>query len=1106
VVESLAEPPAATAERADEDTGVWLARGPRAVEALLLERVAQLAEQARAHPQLLAQPVRIVVPSRSLADHVGERLVASAGRSLAGVLIQTLHALALEILERSGEALAPASEALFPVLVRQLAAQEPLLNERLGSLVDGYAAVEAAVADLLDAGFDEGSAEATLEATLAADVNPSARAAALAVARVARRCLAQMQSGGIGHRALLLRAAREALVSDPATALPARAVFVHGFADATGLRAELIEELVRQRRASVWIDEPPDPARPLEPDVGARFTQRLRGRLLHVAPERRAARADLAAPVALSFVAGVRSDAELREVAARVHAALERGVRAERIGVVARDLAGFRAPLRMHFERLGIPWSGSVAAGSGPLVRRLRALEALLREGEGCRSEQWLDACAPAARAGDAHDLRLGLRRLGLLRLRDLAAHRPAGSDVQLPVVAGWWTQDSREDGEPLRVARRRLRADALERAALAADALSRRLARMSAGGTCAAQLAELVALARVDLRWDQPEHPLGQLLAALEELRSELSGDHPLSLAELALLVRRQILPRFDVAFGGNGGGVQVLDATQARARTFDQLFVVGLVRDAFPRSVREDPLLPDALRESLRVVLPEIPVKARGGDEERYLFAELVAAAPNVTLSWPLASDDGRPCSRSSFVERLQWDGALGKPEEVAAVLASDAEPTRAGAPGVLSLQEHALRAALFGAPARLAAVLPHALRGIARELLPRDAHERAQPLAAARLAVLREMQGDAFGAPPSLGPYYGFVGAQRSQRDPRAAPLYVTTLEGVSRCGWQAFLGRLLRLEAPPDAGGALPGIDKRLLGTAVHRVIGAIFGADDGAQDAAAREGIAAWPDDAALAELAHAVSLELLADEGIPLPGLARVLALQALPYLVRARSLDALEPAALRVSAAEQERAIALDDRAGGSLELRFRPDRVERSNGRERLTDYKTGKPLSTARSPEKRREHLLAAVARGEALQPVAYARSARDGGSGRLLYLRPELADDAAAFCASQGDPDFERAFDGALAGLLDVWRAGSFFPRLLASDLDQEPDACRVCDVSQACLRGDTASRRRLADWIAAQAGESPPRGAGAEAALLNAFRMHAGAAAGSEDET
>jgi inactivated superfamily I helicase len=93
----------------------------------------------------------------------------------------------------------------------------------------------------------------------------------------------------------------------------------------------------------------------------------------------------------------------------------------------------------------------------------------------------------------------------------------------------------------------------------------------------------------------------------------------------------------------GGAGGGVQVLSVTEARGRTFHHLFVCGLNRDVFPRTVREDPLLPDDLRRILRRVLPDVPVKRSGFDEERYLFAQRLSASPAVTLSWQAADDDG-------------------------------------------------------------------------------------------------------------------------------------------------------------------------------------------------------------------------------------------------------------------------------------------------------------------------------------------------------------------------------------------------------------------------------------------------------------------------------
>src|SRR5207247_11435188 len=94
----------------------------------------------------------------------------------------------------------------------------------------------------------------------------------------------------------------------------------------------------------------------------------------------------------------------------------------------------------------------------------------------------------------------------------------------------------------------------------------------------------------------------------------------------------------------GGGGGAVQGLSGMEARARSFAALRVIGLERGVFPRRVSEDPLLPDALRRALRDVLPDLPVKTEGHEEERFLFGQLVAAAPEVHLSCAQRDATGR------------------------------------------------------------------------------------------------------------------------------------------------------------------------------------------------------------------------------------------------------------------------------------------------------------------------------------------------------------------------------------------------------------------------------------------------------------------------------
>ena len=179
----------------------------------------------------------------------------------------------------------------------------------------------------------------------------------------------------------------------------------------------------------VLIDEPPDPAAPGVADAGCRFTERLRARLLGVAGER-VAEPLLGRASEISRVEAASPDAEVRDVAARVRRALDAGTPPERIGVVARDLSGYRSALRLHFGRLGIPFSGASAGGVGPLARRAGALDVLLRERAACRTSAGSTPARQLASRAPLSELRLALRRHGLSRLRDVAAFEPEAGDA----------------------------------------------------------------------------------------------------------------------------------------------------------------------------------------------------------------------------------------------------------------------------------------------------------------------------------------------------------------------------------------------------------------------------------------------------------------------------------------------------------------------------------------------------------------------------------------------------------------------------------------------------------------------------------------------------
>ena len=191
---------------------IWIGRGPRALEALLLERVAALAAAARADPRLLAQPVRIVVPSRSLADHVGERLVSTARRLRRRAGADPVRARARDpgAHGRGAARLRMRSSRCWSAGSRR---EEPLLRERLARARRRLRGGRGLGRRPARRGLRRGLRGArSAKRSRSSDAYPAARERALAVARVAARCLDAMQREGIGHRSLLLRAAREALL------------------------------------------------------------------------------------------------------------------------------------------------------------------------------------------------------------------------------------------------------------------------------------------------------------------------------------------------------------------------------------------------------------------------------------------------------------------------------------------------------------------------------------------------------------------------------------------------------------------------------------------------------------------------------------------------------------------------------------------------------------------------------------------------------------------------------------------------------------------------------------------------------------------------------
>ncbi len=994
-------------------------RGPRAVEQGLLAELDVACARAQCD---LARPLRVIVSSHALREQTSCALVAR-GRARVGIRVQTLDSAAREVLERAGVPAAPS--LLYREAVRDYARREPALARDLEPLDDGYATAVASVDDLLDAGFTELHLEPLLERAAEA-AGGAALARACALLRVAAQVSRELALQTLGHRCAELARACDLLRAD-AEILPTRALWIHGFADATGVQLDLLETLAQRFESRIWLDLP-------EARGAALFGARLRERLapgpvlvVEAAPDAIVTSSHYADP-----------ECEARAAAAWACAQIDAGIPPERIAIAARDLSRHRLGLRRQLSRYGVPFSGVAERGAiTPAGRRLAAFCELLERGGASPAERWLDARGHVPGSAAPHaDLRDALHVLGIASLADLAAIAPArwGEGASLPARTGLVVD---EQGAP-RAPRRWVtgaRIAALRDSAIGA---LRALEAEAARAPLAEHAARAAELASV-LGWSEATPGHAELCAAFAELAR--AGDRPLRRDDFTRVLRRALAEVSTDALGGRGGGVQVLSVMEARSRSFDALRVIGLNRGVFPRRVSEDPLLPDALRRALRDVLPDLPVKGEGHEEERFLFAQLVAAAPHVHLSCAQRDASGRATPPSPLFERAA------------------ASPVGESEPASHSPRDALLAVAQNGMRPEFAAALPAALADGRRAL---GLRERAPgPLARARLAVLRELDPrDA--RRHALGPFLGVVGPVRGPSDPRRSAPAVTHLENAARCPWQAFLSRILSIEPVPDAHGELPRAqDRRLVGTVVHTAL-----------ELACES--AAWPAVAAPELLLEAARTQ-TERAGIALPGFAHALARCAEPYVEVARRLDASEGAALRsVEAAGVAR---IRDASGVERELCYVADRVDEIGGELRRTDWKTGK----AKRPSDHRNGL----ARGELLQVHAYAQ---DGARARYVYLDPEL-DDRERVLDLEAIDTGRDAFAASVSALFAARDAGAFPPRLRRPDRDEEISACRFCELRPACLRGDSGARMRLAAW-ADQRGD----GSDLERAALALWRL------------
>ena len=1072
---------------------VRIARGPREAERALLTEIDGLLALDGENLEALSAPVLVVVPSTSLRRHVLERVLAQRSNdAVLGLDCRTHLGLAATLVERAGEGDGEPAAALqgfdfFALFARRLARREKVLADSLDHLTDGYGAVLAAVRDLIDAGFDPALGEGLEEALTSDGPAVAAKAEierARALLRVAAGTQQELETWSLGRSSDLLARAALAARQRP---LVARRVLIHGFNDATGLTIDFLLALLQAYGGTLYLDHPPDPADRGRADPGLAFSRHFRERIAAAVPEvETIADADELEPPRIDMVRALGAEAETREVARCIRRLIADGAVPERIGVVVRRLEDYASPLRTQFSRLAVPFSADQPAGPfEPRAAPLHAVLQLLREGKRLPIERWLDAAALAQGWVTGADLLLALHTLGAGRLGeaadlDLARVEERGG---LPLAAGRGLEARDDDPGGYRSSPRWAGAELLERAVTLAGRTCDEVDGWPARATAAEHGRRLDTLLTKALGWDDRKPPWTEPGAELRRVITTLPPELELDFDELQLVLGRELADYGRGELGGVGGGVRVLDVTAARSLTFDHLFVLGLNRGTFPRQVREDPVLPDTLRQVIGRsgfgVLPDLPIKRNGFYEERYLFAQLLSSSPRITLSWQEVDDQQKNLRAvSPLVERLRLaSAAKGKEVEIATARPVFSPDPEGGEPSpARPAWEAAVLTGLTGDRAAFGRVLEIALSGDggkSKEIDP----------AAARVHALDAADPPAGATQPldELGPWLGTVG-EIGERDPRPRDdLFVTLLEKLARCPWKVFLERVLRVERLPDPLEAVPGVNPRLIGLLVHDTLEAIVARALGESgqpewtEALESEGVTIpWPDREALDEILQRCARALVVEHDLGLPGLDRALALATAPHLDNARRLDWPEDhSRWPVIATEIAGFFDLPPTAGGGRRIRFRADRLDRTDRGFSITDYKTGRWAPPGSATATAGERLLDGVRGGEWLQAAAYALAGGDRPSrGRYLYLSPLYTDDAGReFSVHSGQAAMVEHLVRAADAVLGLWDRGLLFPRLV--DLkDKEPKLCSFCDVSDACVRGDSGARRRLTGQIEA----------------------------------
>lgn len=776
------------------------------------------------------------------------------------------------------------------------------------------------------------------------------------------------------------------------------------------------------------------------------------------------------------------------EIARRIHREVERGVPFDRIAVLLRSPAQYRAHLDEALRRAAIPahFAGGVTRPD-PAGRAFLALLACAADGLSARRfaeylslgqvpERSDEGAPPGATPSEARWVPSDDELLPPVLARSEAEPAPPPDETTLPAPRRWerllvdasviggltrWRRrldglrnqledelraiDDRDPEAPRALSIRRSLADLASLRAFAIPLLEA-LAAVPEKATWSVWLDELSALATRALKRPQ------RVLSVLAEL-GPMAPVGPVDLHEVRIVLGARLRDLLLAPETTAAGRVFIGEAELARGLAFDVVFVPGLAEKIFPQKVVEDPILRDDARRALSAHARLSTNDDRVASERLALRLCVGAARERVILSYPRVDlDQARPRVPSFYgLEVLRAaEGKLYGFEELTrraehAALSDGAAATRLGWPApsspmdAIDEAEHdlALLASLLRKPSA-------ETKGTARYLLEANAH------------LARALRFRARRWFPKWTVADGLVNAQGEalaalQRHALAARSYSpTALQHFAACPYRFLLQAVHRL-APREVPEPIEELDPLQRGSLVHEVLYELLSELRAEGRVPLRENdYDALRDrlDVVVARVAAryrdllAPAIDRVWDDGI-----ASIRA-DVREWLVRAMREHEWEPVHFELSFGLPERQTA--DPASvadplalpNGLRLRGSIDLVERrADGTMRATDYKTGRARVRAD----------AVIGGGETLQPVLYAMALE------RLFQETKVEGGRLYYCTHAGDytdvtitlDNYARNAIGEVVTIVNEAITTGFIPAA------PSPGACEYCDYRTVC---------------------------------------------------